>query len=937
METVFASPRCRAWMVAALPLLWVVVVAAGPPRSQAVDSAGIATPAVKADVEVRALDILVVLYTRSFSHSLTRSQLERLHEEVLEFVEFYRGSVGDAVEFRTSLLQIDRELGLAEVSEVAPGRHYLSREDVEDELVALGMDAQGFDEVIVLYAWNNANPAGATLAYGGGAVGPDGSFLGDAGYNSIGVFAWDPGRISQIMIHEVLHNIDDMFSMSGMPDAFRNSDEMSRNMSALLKERPGAFLPQFDDDEMLSYAERELANRATYPWSMQLVYYRWMLERTPRAAWLNLDYGRTVTRTDQESAGRSLYDRIFLSRENQDLYLPVVSIAPGRSVVLGADTLHLERREYRHTDFDGRVLFRGDYSAGWIDLPEAVRTVRVGVGGGVTEVVRLAMGEIVAPPRTVIRGELETRAGTPPASAVLPVEVVEPAFGARADAVIPVELSATVGGMDLPVRRLDTGRFAVDLSGLPMGRHELRLVAAEEDVFIPERTVTIERRSIWNLETEDRIVTGNGQPLDITLRIGRADAARGAEVSARVAGRTLALEELEDGRYSATVLEGLPPGLDTVRVRAELASGESLDEAIPIYVEPQGWIEVPQEITADADGIVQLEVRVRDRMGEIERGAGLPIALVAGSGLLPLREADGSGVYRARVNLPAHVDRVYVIGLEGSFERRVVAVTKEERKGAAQLPEREWLFTEPEPAIGFQPPALAPRAGRGLALRLDGDMREWRGLPAIDLGPDAHVLGGQADYGGADDLSGSLSFAWDSVYLYVAGELDDDSLTTGAAWTSDRVNLFLDLLNDNHPLAYGGEAPDAADWQRDDVWIYAHIVGDGDPPYPVLRMGVDYHGPLPGGELVSRRRASGWSFEMRVPWTALPEGRPFVGAVLGLQAFVSDGDGGGWLTEVMWSDEWGWSPDGGLEWEIWRLGRLVLTGGPAETARSEER
>ncbi|HSG81989.1 MAG TPA: hypothetical protein VLC48_07060, partial [Gemmatimonadota bacterium] len=179
---------------------------------------------------MRRLDVLIVLYTRSFSGALTREQVERAHEEVLEFVDFYQTAAGDAVDFHVSLLQIDRQLSLAEVSEVAPGRYYLAREDIERELTALSMPGYDFDEVIALYAWNNANPEGAALAYGGGAVGPDGNFLGDAGYNSIGVFAWDPGRISQIMIHEVLHNIDDMFSMSGMPDGFLNSDEMSRNM-----------------------------------------------------------------------------------------------------------------------------------------------------------------------------------------------------------------------------------------------------------------------------------------------------------------------------------------------------------------------------------------------------------------------------------------------------------------------------------------------------------------------------------------------------------------------------------------------------------------------------------------------------------------------------------------------------------------------------------
>ena len=35
---------------------------------------------------------------------------------------------------------------------------------------------------------------------------------------------------------------------------------------------------------MLSYAARELANKVTYPWSLQLIRYRRMLERLPPPA-----------------------------------------------------------------------------------------------------------------------------------------------------------------------------------------------------------------------------------------------------------------------------------------------------------------------------------------------------------------------------------------------------------------------------------------------------------------------------------------------------------------------------------------------------------------------------------------------------------------------------------------------------------------------------
>lgn len=637
--------------------------------------------------QVRRLDVLIVLYTRSFSQQLTREQLERVHEEVLEFVDFYRTAAGEAVDFRISLLQIDRELARADVSEVAPGRHYLAREDIEDELVALGMLDYEFDEVIALYAWNNANPEGAALAYGGGAVGPDGHFLADAGYNSIGVFAWDPGRISQIMIHEVLHNIDDMFSMSGMPDGFLNSDEMSRNMPTLLAERPGAFLPHYDDDGMTRYAEREAANRATYPWAMQLVYYGWMLQRTPREAWLDLDYGNAIDPGARVGGARPLYERVFLSRANEQVYLPVVAggAAPAAADVAGRDT-PLERRTYRHTDFDGSTLFEGTYYAAWLDLPDGPLSVTV--GAGTTEIVPIGIGELVVPSRIVTHARRVVSAGegdtvafempvaAPGSEGALLVEAREARFGGSGPVVDGATLDALSGVDTLIFDEVEPGRFAFDVSRLEMGLHELRLSAAAPELVFAARTVGVERRASWQIWADSPLTTGVGTPLAVTVRVAQDMGARDARVTARVGDRELELRELPDGRYSAVVDEGLLPGLDTIRVRAELpAKGgfEVLERSIPVYIEPRGWIEVPRRIGAQSGAVVTLEARVRDRMGRVVEGANLAIAVVIGPDLLMMTEEE-PGVYRGRFAPPPGDHRLYVIGLEGSFERRVVSL-----------------------------------------------------------------------------------------------------------------------------------------------------------------------------------------------------------------------------------------------------------------------
>lgn len=248
----------------------------------------------------------------------------------------------------------------------------------------------------------------------------------------------------------------------------------------------------------------------------------------------------------------------------------------------------------------------------------------------------------------------------------------------------------------------------------------------------------------------------------------------------------------------------------------------------------------------------------------------------------------------------------------------------EARPTAAALTLAAILAATATPVAAQTGVAIAPL--RTFKVELDGGLSEWEELPAITFDSSSYLLTAASLYEGNADLSGTVRFTWDTTHLYVAGRFADDSVARGAAWTSDRVNLVFDLRNDNHPLSYGGQPPDAARWQADDHWVYAHIFGDGDPPYPVMRMSYDYHGPIKGARLLSTRRADGWAFELQVPWSELPEAQPFVGAVLGMQVFVSDGDGLPLLTEVMWSERWGYSLDAGLSWELWKMGELVLTG-----------
>ena len=69
--------------------------------------------------------------------------------------------------------------------------------------------------------------------------------------------------------------------------------------------------------------------------------------------------------------------------------------------------------------------------------------------------------------------------------------------------------------------------------------------------------------------------------------------------------------------------------------------------------------------------------------------------------------------------------------------------------------------------------------------------------------------------------------------------------------------------------------------------------------------------------------------KLALPHGALPGYVPFVGQVVGLQVFVTDGDGGTSPAELMWSARWPHGPDG-ITWRLADLGRLVFADAPPE-------
>src|SRR5690606_1180399 len=131
------------------------------------------------------------------------------------------------------------------------------------------------------------------------------------------------------------------------------------------------------------------------------------------------------------------------------------------------------------------------------------------------------------------------------------------------------------------------------------------------------------------------------------------------------------------------------------------------------------------------------------------------------------------------------------------------------RAHAADLAGDASADTPPRGSIGPLPFVAAVRTQAAPAI--DGDLGEWRGTPTV-IDQASYLLTSADLYHGAAGLQAELWFAWDDSTLYVAGRVQDDSVTAGEAWDRDRINVVLDWRENDTPLSYGEDgAADVAD------------------------------------------------------------------------------------------------------------------------------
>lgn len=168
---------------------------------------------------------------------------------------------------------------------------------------------------------------------------------------------------------------------------------------------------------------------------------------------------------------------------------------------------------------------------------------------------------------------------------------------------------------------------------------------------------------------------------------------------------------------------------------------------------------------------------------------------------------------------------------------------------------------------------------------IDGDFREWNSQSySVN-----HLVYGQPNYQGVEDLSATVALGWDETYLYFAIDVIDDVYVQNASgdqiFKGDSVEVILDvnllhdfyetqLDNDDYQLGLSLGAISSEGSVKDEnyLWFPRQIEG---PKTGVLIDGV--------------RDENGYRMEAAIPWIVF-DIRPNPGLRTGFSISVSDND-----------------------------------------------
>ncbi len=556
------------------------------------------------------MDVLAVLYTSTFTRTLAPAEIEIFHREIAKFKYWYDQNVGDWLNLNIDFVQIDRTLSPEEMG-VRPGggTYFAPNKTLKEDLRSKQIPDNKYSSVMLYYAWRNfVPPWNAFQLHGGGAMGPDSSISlaggpGNTGFFSVSVFTWGPD-MSGFPVHEFNHNLDAMFHMCGMDTEMLHADHMAKNMPLLLKELPGAFLPDFTDEEMLENAKLEMRGEYGFEWKHQEIFYRWILNR-PKEAWLKLAprYGRIVPKVKRTlvplyreittANGNSAYLAVFFYDEDENPVEGATVVAHIGKKAIPLCCQRLERGEDPRRGKDNPIWSFPLYSCfipvDFDEKKEVTISAKKDDMRASTKVVihPTKLGMIDAPPLVIVQKDMKD-------SPTVTCRVVEEALNGDGS-VIKANVRAVLDTQTIVLDNTDNmGTYWGSFAELSLGMHTVELTASLEDFEIPKRHLNLLCRYRWDLTTPNRYTGIEGEAIGVTADVLNEAGKPVTNVAVSAAAgkdSIVLLDPDKDGTFEGS-FESIPPGRYDLKVTASLIDRPySITKTVPLEVKPKGTIE----------------------------------------------------------------------------------------------------------------------------------------------------------------------------------------------------------------------------------------------------------------------------------------------------------------------------------------------------------
>lgn len=183
------------------------------------------------------------------------------------------------------------------------------------------------------------------------------------------------------------------------------------------------------------------------------------------------------------------------------------------------------------------------------------------------------------------------------------------------------------------------------------------------------------------------------------------------------------------------------------------------------------------------------------------------------------------------------------------------------------------------------------RAGQAKGIVVDGQLGEWTTPVQVRLGGTDGGVKIEKDYGGAEDCSAQMRFAWDATFLYLAAEVKDNVQHQEEdgfqMWRGDCIQLAFRDGAPNRKTGYDGTEYEVGLTQS--------------PQGPVVFQWAPGAAPVADAKLVVRREGDTTVYEAAIPWTSLGISQPRSGKRVSWSTTVNDNDGEGFRGWLEWT------------------------------------